>query len=172
MRSHRHRLSIALTAAACVVALVGCGTSGKPAASTANQNAQEIKFADCMRSNGVPSFPDPSTNPHINFIGPGAGVTAQSPAFQSAQKACAKLEPGAGGGPPTMNASQRLKAVAFAKCMRKHGLPDFPDPTLGSASGSAPTLFLRGMTFQFGPGLNPSSPAFRRAAVTCGLHVR
>jgi hypothetical protein len=117
-----------------------------------------------MRSNGVPSFPDPGSGP-----GPQTSeFDPSSPAFQTAQNACKKYLPN-DGQPRAMSEAERQRAVAFAKCMRTHGEPDFPDPTLGAPSGSAPVLALRGMTFQFGPGLSPASPAFRQAASKCGV---
>jgi hypothetical protein len=148
-------------------ALAGCGSSSKPRASSSDANAQGIQFADCMRAHGVPNFPDPGSGGSIN-LSLGSGINPQSPAFQSAQRACAKLQPGAGQ-PHQMSESQRLAAIAFAKCMRKHGMPDFPDPTESvSSSSPTPTLVLRGMEFQFSAGLNPRSPAFRQAASACG----
>jgi hypothetical protein len=59
-----------------------------------------VKFAQCMRTHGVPNFPDPQFQ-----SGPGGGVGVriggpgidpQSPAFQSAQKTCGKLLGGFG----------------------------------------------------------------------------
>ena len=48
------------------------------------------------------------------------------------------------------------RELAFAKCMRAHGLPGFPDPSPGG-------------NFQFrkGSGDEPSSPAFQRAQAKC-----
>jgi hypothetical protein len=155
-------------AVSCAVAIGACGSSGKPSSAAAsNGYAQGIKGADCMRSHGVPNFPDPSAGGGFQ-LGANPGFNPQSPAFQSAQKACAKLLPG-DGGPPPMSESQRLAAIAFAKCMRKHGLPNFPDPTLASTSG--PTLVLRGIAFGAGLGLNPQSPAFKHAAAACGIRL-
>ena len=71
-----------------------------------------------------------------------------------------------------MSESQRRDAVAFAKCMRSHGQPNFPDPSLGAPSGNAPVLVLRGMFFPLGPGIDPMSTAFKRSATSCGLHPR
>jgi hypothetical protein len=70
-----------------------------------------------------------------------------------------------------MSASERRKAVKFAECMRANGEPDFPDPTLGTATPSAgmPILALNGMFFQLSPGLNPMSQAFKQAASRCGI---
>jgi hypothetical protein len=61
------------------------------------QKQQFLDYAACMRTHGVPSFPDPS------FIGGGvrirvggAGVDPSSPAFKAAQTSCrAKLPNGA-----------------------------------------------------------------------------
>jgi len=68
-----------------------------------------------------------------------------------------------------MSESQKLRALAFAKCMRGHGVPNFPDPTLGPSTGAGAALALRGMVFAFSGGLDPRSPAFRQAAAACGL---
>jgi hypothetical protein len=56
-----------------------------------------LKFAACMRSNGVPNFPDPQvqTGPNggvgVRIGGPGSGLNPQSPAFQRAQRQCRPL---------------------------------------------------------------------------------
>ena len=51
---------ITLAATACLVTIAACGSSSNPH-TTADEGgvAQGIKFADCMRSHGVPTFPDP-----------------------------------------------------------------------------------------------------------------
>jgi len=57
-----------------------------------------LTFSKCMRSHGVPSFPDPTSN------GGGVGfslrgVDPNSPQFQRAQTACQRYSPFPGGGP-------------------------------------------------------------------------
>jgi hypothetical protein len=52
-----------------------------------------LKFAQCMRSHGIPNFPDPTA---ANAVHLGAGVDPGSPQFQNAQKICQNLVPGAG----------------------------------------------------------------------------
>ena len=59
--------------------------------------AEMRKLAECMRSHGVPKFPDPSPNGSLQ-ITPSSGIDPNSPLFQTAQKACAKYFPG--GTPP------------------------------------------------------------------------
>jgi len=120
-----------------------------------------------MRSHGVPSFPDPGPSGGLQ-IGPGSGINPESPAFQSAQQACARFGP-KGGGPPAMSESQRLAALAFAKCMRTHGQPNFPDPSFTAPAGATRVLVLRGMVFAFRSGIDPESSAFRQAAAACGV---
>ncbi len=48
--------------------------------------AQQLSFARCMRSHGVPSFPDPQPNGNLNISG--TGVDKGSPQFNHAMQAC------------------------------------------------------------------------------------
>jgi hypothetical protein len=57
---------------------------GQPA--PADNPAQDVRFADCMRANGVPNWPDPSANGETDFNG--TGVDPNSPAVQNATKLC------------------------------------------------------------------------------------
>jgi hypothetical protein len=52
--------------------------------------AQDVEFADCMRANGVPGYPDPTpeTPNRTNFRG--TGVTPTSPAVKKATELCSK----------------------------------------------------------------------------------
>lgn len=123
-----------------------------------------LAFARCMRSHGVPNFPDPTPG-HGVQIGAGSGVDPSSPAFQSAQKTCNKLLPGGGpGSAPPPSASDTRAALAWARCIRKHGVPNFPDPSSSAHAG----LVFRGIVFPIGPGFNPQSPAFKQAQAACG----
>jgi hypothetical protein len=95
-----------------------------------------------MRRNGVPNYPD-------SGLSPGSGINLQSPAFLHAFNKCAKSLHH-GNLPPTPPSVVRHE-LAFAKCMRSHGVPNFPDP---NASGN--------MQFPLSSPL-PKSPAFQRA---------
>jgi len=64
-------------------------------AEKATANAAAVKYASCMRSNGVPSFPDPNGQGVIQFNATGS-LEASSPAFQKAQTACKSLDNGFG----------------------------------------------------------------------------
>src|SRR5450755_5017393 len=62
---------------------------GKPSL-TASQKASLIALSQCMRTHGVPAYPDPTFPPGGGIsIGFGPGVNAQSPAFKQAQATCA-----------------------------------------------------------------------------------
>jgi hypothetical protein len=168
----RRRTLIALAMLACG-ALAGCGSTGAPSGTVTNGANPSpgganpaLQFARCMRAHGVSNFPDPSSSGGIE-LAPGS---AQSPAFQTAQNVCQKYLPNKGQ-PPVTSAAERAKAVAFSKCMRAHGEPDFPDPMLKVPSGSTRVLAFHGMAFAVGFGLDPRSPAFEQAASACGVHL-
>jgi len=59
------------------------------------------KFSQCMRTHGIPDFPDPSGGGLSIQIKQASDLNPRSPAFQSASKTCAKLAgvPGLGGTP-------------------------------------------------------------------------
>lgn len=88
----------------------GCGSS-KPTAVGSSGYEKALKYSECMRTHGVAGFPDPSTSANgggnlIIRAGPGTGIDPSSPAFGSAQEACAKLAPKGG---PAMAARSRRR---------------------------------------------------------------
>jgi hypothetical protein len=170
-RNH-HRLSIAIGAVSCALTIAACGNSSPQAtvggATTATGNASPIALSRCMRSNGVPNFPDPTMGPGgEGFRGllrsPDGSLTVDNipfsgPALRAAETACKRyLVPT--GPPPKISAGEKQAALANAQCIRKHGVPNFPDPTFPSGGGSQISL---------GPGVNARSPAFQAAAKACG----
>jgi len=89
-----------------------------------------VKFAECMRTNGVSQFPDPDASGHltIDSVANGSGVDTNSAAWRQAIVACKNLEPPGFTG-QQRSAAQQQAALRFAQCMRANGVPDFPDPT-------------------------------------------
>ncbi len=127
-------MAAAAIAAATLVAACGSNSSsssssgGHPTQAQIQQEQQDaVRFADCMRSHGVPGFPDPTTSPHA-FKN---AFNTKSPAFQSGAMVCRHLLPG--GGHPNQTAvhsqAQIAAMLAFARCLRSHGFPNFPDPS-------------------------------------------
>ena len=121
-----------------------------------------------MRANGVSGFPDPREGPGGGGVGfPGGlivtpsgsmvvmGIPFSGPALLQAERACKEYLP-PGGPAPQVSESQKAAVIANAQCMRKHGVPNFPDPT-----------FSRGQLNVGLGGVDPQSPAFKQAAAAC-----
>jgi hypothetical protein len=54
--------------------------------------SQLLRLAQCMRSHGVPNYPDPNpNNAPVNLAQ--LGINENSPQFQSAQRTCERLYP-------------------------------------------------------------------------------
>jgi hypothetical protein len=65
-------------------------------AQIAKDREQLLKFAACMRSHGLPKFPDPTSNGGLR-IEKKSGIAPNSPQFKQAQQACKEFLPGGGG---------------------------------------------------------------------------
>ena len=119
-------------AALAIVALLTAGCSNAAAESgtnTAATRAQGMKFAECMRKNGVRDFPDPNAAGQLTIdqIANGSSLDTDSAAFKQASSACKDLEPaGFTGG--KRSPEQQKAALKFAQCIRDNGVKDFPDP--------------------------------------------
>jgi hypothetical protein len=118
-----------------------------------------------MRSHGVTNFPDPTggrlelqvqKSPNSTSVN---GVEVNGPVFQSAMKACRSYLPNGGHPSAAQTAQAKARALAMSRCMRSHGVPNFPDPQFRSG----------GVGIQLnGNGVNPNSPAFQAAQKACG----
>ena len=99
--------------------------------SEADQRQALLDFAECMREHGV-DMPDPSFDGQGGVIQVGE-MGGDPDVFAEAQAACQPLLEDAMGSftpNPEQEAQMREQALAFARCMREHGV-DFPDPTFG-----------------------------------------
>jgi len=117
--------------------LTGCGSSARPPASSTGPSFQSFtaaafRYASCMRSHGVPNFPEPQI---VN--GPGEHGIKQTitpaisgtPQFETAQRACRGILPAPTNRAPAQQHAREQELLAFARCLRSHGIPNFPDPT-------------------------------------------
>ena len=127
--------ALALIVMAAVIS--GCGSSapaetgtGGGSSNTLASTQKAVKFAACMRKNGVPQFPDPnaSGNLTIDAVANGSSLDPSTPAFKHAISACKDLEP-AGFTGSKRSPNQQQAALKFARCIRENGVNDFPDPT-------------------------------------------
>jgi hypothetical protein len=126
-------------AALAVVALIGAGCSDAPDenGSAGNTNAanqeQGVKFAECMRDNGVSEFPDPDASGGLTIDGVlnGSSLDPSTPAWKAAIGACKDLQPLGFTGDGEVSAEEQETRLEFAQCMRENGVTDFPDPANG-----------------------------------------
>ena len=129
----------------------GAAPTGKSAAADL---AKLEAYAGCMRSHGVPGFPDPTVGSNggggfqIRSAPGGGGIDPQSTAFQAAQNKCKSLLPNGGVAQP-LSAAQEQKFLNWAACIRSHGVPGFPDP-----------VFSGGGVRVSGPGPDKNASAF------------
>jgi hypothetical protein len=133
----------------------GSGTTAKYRAA--------FEYVDCMRSRGVPNFPDPTSGGQINvdFAHGGkdgspasAGIDRNSPQYIAADRTCRRLLPG-GVPTPAQNQQAISQGLRFAQCMRSHGVPSYPDP-----NPSNPNVVRL-------VGVATSSPQFQSAQKVC-----
>ncbi len=125
-----------LPATLALCALIGTGCRKTPgatgSAAGATTHAQSVKFAGCMRDNGVRAFPDPDASGGLTIdgIANGSSLDTNSAAFKQAIGACKNLEPaGFAGG--KRSSEQQEMGLKFAQCIRDNGVKDFPDPVNG-----------------------------------------
>jgi hypothetical protein len=171
MRCRRSLILAAVTAtAAFALFAAGCGGAGSPEVAnvatsttgtrTTMQNGA-VAFTRCMRSDGVPNFPDP---PRIGAQAPKLtlqqlGVSDSK--LQAAKRVCDHLLPNGGSEPQETVQQTRARlanALSFARCMRRHGVARFPDPT---AQGDLSVEMVKAQ------GIDVRSPAVLRVVQAC-----
>jgi hypothetical protein len=158
-----------------LLAVAGCGGSKPPsvaslgttstnaATTTSPAKPSREAFASCLSSHGFQASvrsaaATGSRSLSVFGVVISGNVDPSSAQFESALQACRKFLPG--GGPPALTPPQQAahaKAMAsFAACMRKHGVPSFPDP---NSQGLLSPAGLK--------GLDPSTPLFQSAFKIC-----
>jgi hypothetical protein len=141
------------------LALAACGEETPSAAGSAEAKEEarqaELKFASCMREEGI-DMPDPGANGERRMkIGGDSGTTPEE--FERASKACEKyrkdIRPQL-----TEEEQQEFKesALAHARCMREQGI-DFPDPTFDAEGGA--TVRMRAGSGKINPEDDPKLQA-------------
>jgi hypothetical protein len=124
-------------AALALVALIGAGCGGSSSGGDGNTTAanqeKAVKFAQCMRENGISQFPDPDASGNLTIDGVlnGSSIDSNSPTWNAAIDACKDLQPPGFTGDGERSAEEQSGALKFAQCIRDNGVPDFPDPAAG-----------------------------------------
>jgi hypothetical protein len=134
------------------VAQIGQATTTTSSAISTKSGKMEamVKYAACIRKHGVPTFADPDSS--------GSVVLGRGPAFEAANRICQKLLPNGGQMSPQEQAQHLHELLAYAVCMRTHGVTKFPDPY--TASDGIPD-------FPAMTGVDPNSPQFKSAQKAC-----
>ena len=137
---------LALLEAACSGSPSSTGSGGSPNAGGSASSSSAVGYSACMRSNGVPNYPDPDSNGTLPKPDPQQFGVSNSQ-FQVAQRACQHLLPTTGGSltasslqqcylaevcPQTLVERAMTAGREFARCMRSHRVPNWPDPTIDS----------------------------------------
>jgi hypothetical protein len=159
-------LALALTVAACG----GGGGKGSGVASlggadqaTSTTNAsgsdgydlrRALVFTRCMRQHGY-DLPDPQLEGNNVGLQLPNYQGQRAPKFQAAWQACRRYAPN-GGQPQRPSAQDRQQALAFARCMRQHGI-NLPDPKITAEGIDQPPA----------PGVHRDDPRLTAAEQAC-----
>ena len=125
--------------------------------------AQAFAYSRCIRSHGVADFPDPkvTTTPGGGSVGIAMVAPASvgnSPAFKTAEKACQGILPAPGSASSDGHGPSKQVLLAFARCLRSHGVSGFPDP---NAQGQLPPQTISAA------GVDVHTPQFLAAGKAC-----
>jgi hypothetical protein len=108
-----------------------------------------------MRAHGVTDFPDSGGTIRAS---PGSDLDPNNPTYRAARQACQSLLPAVH--PNPAQAAQTLaNGLKFSKCMRNHGITNYPDPGPHSGPGGGEGIDLR--------GIDLNSPQFQTAQQAC-----
>jgi len=148
-------MAAALLTAACGGSSSSTGTASSPHAGGAASSPSGLAFARCVRSHGIPNFPDPiDSSGHFSKTAlQQLGVSDSR--LRTVEDACQNLLPA---GPAPLTAQDQQDYLRAAACMRSHGIAGFPDPVFSGGSVSFPTP---------PAGFATSSPRFIQARQTC-----
>ena len=155
----RPHAAVAVLAVAVAFLAAGCGGSDSSAGGDARAKgeAAALKWAKCMRQNGV-DVPDPKVDSGGRLvITPGTSTAPRNDeSSRRAMQACQHLMRDALPDPGRISKEEQARmrdaALAFTRCMREHGI-EMSDP---STEGGGVSVTV-----------NPNDPAFRRAAEAC-----
>jgi hypothetical protein len=127
-------------AGALLLMLTGCSASVSPSAPSASQSPSGrqraltvwLEYARCVRAHGAPDFPAPVLdNQGRGTIPTSSNASHIKAEANRAQSACGHILNGL---PPlawqrsSPAPAELQQLTALARCVRQHGIPDFPDP--------------------------------------------
>jgi hypothetical protein len=164
LRLRRRRAAVVITVIAIAVALLAAacgsgsqspnGSGGAPDAGGSGTSQQALAYSRCMRSHGVQKYPDASGSNALPSGLPKVDpqrLGVSSSRYHAAQQACAHLLPHGGQVGQAQSRRDLRAMLGFARCMRSHGVPTWPDPTYDPAAGW-------GFNLVHVQGFDPNSP--------------
>ena len=129
-------VALGLTVAGCsdgaTIPTVGSG-GGSASTGAASSLAEAVAYSQCLRSHGVPNFPDPVQTPSGHYGYRTSGIDPNSTAFQGALQACRTLPSPWNSTVQQLSPAQQQTWLNWAQCIRVHGVSDFPDPTFSGS---------------------------------------
>ena len=131
--------------------LIDGGNHSESSTAGGSANAQLVAFSRCVRSHGVPDFPDPQAGAS-NAKSPSAQqLRVSSSQLSAAEHACQRLLPvGTDDQFPSAEVPLLLRGMLpFARCMRSHGVPNFPDPAVDSEGRPIFPLSTHGISLNY-----------------------
>jgi len=169
------RAGLVAVAAAAAVLAAGCGaaapgsSSGGSAAGGSARYQQALAYSECMRAHGVPNFPDPDAAGNIVQHVSGGQPPDNGPRAQAADSTCHHLLSGGGTGSPAVQRRIVSELLRLARCMRAHGEPNFPDPTVGGTPPAGNDVSLPGnITLGLAAaGIDVNSARYQTAGHAC-----
>ena len=138
--------ALALLAAGCGGSPSSAGSVGSPAVGGSADPTSAVAYSHCVRGHGVPSYPDPGGGGTLAKVG-AQQLGVSNSRLQAARGACQHLLPASGasldanslrqceltGDCPQALVQQALNdGRIIARCMRSHGVANWPDPTTDS----------------------------------------
>lgn len=128
---------------ACSGAPSPAGSGGSPTPGHASGSSSAVAYSACMRSHAVPNYPDPDSSGNLPK-GDAAHFGVAGSVYRAAQSACHNLLPATGGSfdqrvrqcylggvcPADLVHQMMTVGQKFARCMRSHGVANWPDPSL------------------------------------------
>jgi hypothetical protein len=126
---------LAAAGAVSAVLLTGCGgashTAGGGGSTQGSSNRQALvalrQYARCVRAHGLPGFPDPVVQSNGHPVFPDSAPRIPQ-AIQQACRAVAARIPPDYTATTAVSSSDFQKLLHLARCIRAHGIPDWPDP--------------------------------------------
>jgi hypothetical protein len=157
--------------------LAGCSARGGSPAATGTAGPQDVaaiarEWVRCVRANGAQNLPDPQIDsdgrPHF----PEGTPEPPDRALRACQPIVERLPPAARGDDERTRPPAGMQLLlGFARCMRDHGLTDFPDPR---ADGVFPLVGTNARRQIYGPApaaeKQPPTPQASAALEACGFN--